>query len=195
MTPEEVPVENSPITSLCQQLCAQPDCAADLELSGSNCVNDCVNLASNYSQNYLAGVKDCFDNYSCDGENSWIYCLQSIDEITPKKDIVIFEEDIQEEVKPTPTCNLLLQNCGADEGCYHWPTVSGSEGTAICLEAGSKKMGEDCNSYIPNDCSSGFVCPYFDCRKLCNPSGNECGQGEECVEVYPPYEGGICVDE
>ena len=70
---------SSEVKSFCQQICAQPGCAGDLELSsGSGCVDECITLASGYSPSYLEDVKFCFNNYDCDGDNSWIYCLKTL---------------------------------------------------------------------------------------------------------------------
>ena len=78
-------------TNFCKALCSDPGCAGDFDYYESfeceqdwetcypDCVSDCTEKAANCSDSILDAAKDCMGTYPCDGENSWIYCLDEIE--------------------------------------------------------------------------------------------------------------------
>lgn len=79
----------------------------------------------------------------------------------------------------TPNCDLVLQDCPADQGCYEGRDASGNAMT-FCGPSGMAAAGEAC--VAANDCAPGLVCLLSRvCARYCCPDADACPAGEVCV--------------
>ena len=72
---------NNYLSNFCQELCSDYECAADFDLpeNQQNCKNECELLLVSCSKDTLNQMEYCFNNFPCDGQTSWLDCLDEID--------------------------------------------------------------------------------------------------------------------
>lgn len=92
-----------------------------------------------------------------------------------------------------PNCDVVVQDCPADQGCYPVADAAGVVRTQ-CSRAGLALLGGHC--MYANDCAPGLVCLVSNtCARLCCPDAvDSCRQDEACIVPSADHPG-ICVHQ
>lgn len=87
---------------------------------------------------------------------------------------------------PLRSCSLLLQDCGAGEGCYTGRAL-GETTAPVCYPVGSSTQGGPCE--VQNDCAAGHICLAAGasgiCYRFCQLGGGapSCTAGYTCNDL------------